>query len=101
MSDNVIKSTDVNSAKKEKTVAKKAVAKKVAPKEKVASEIAPNMKVVIFESGFSYVSGDIIFSREDSIKEVTEETAEFLLTLDNFRLPDQLELEEYLNSKED
>ena len=110
MSDNVIKSTDVTSGKAEKNAVKKAPAKKAAaPKAKaekkqdeVKVQSTPAGKVVVvFESGASYVSNDINFTREDNIKEVSESEAAFLLTLENFRLPDQLELEDYLNSKED
>jgi hypothetical protein len=110
MSDNVIKSTDVTSGKAEKNAVKKAPAKKAAaPKAKaekkqdeVKAEVTPSGKiVVVFESGASYVSNDTRFTREDNIKEVSESEAAFLLTLENFRLPDQLELEDYFNSKED
>jgi len=107
MSDNVIKSTDVTSGKEEKNTVKKAPAKKAAaPKvktEKKTEEVKSKSGkvVIIFESGASYVSGDLHFTRENNIQEVSEEVAAFLLTLENFRLPDQLELEDYLNSKED
>lgn len=106
MSDNVIKSTDVTSAKAEKNPVKKAPAKKTAaPKAKADSKESPKTKdgvtVVVFESGASYVSNQTRFTREDNIKEVPNDEAAFLLTLENFRLPDQLELEDYLNSKED
>lgn len=104
MSDNVIKSTDVTSAKAESNPVKKAPAKKAAAKPKAEKKDTPTaagLKVIIFESGASYVSGDIFFTREDNIKEVSEDQADFLLTLDNFRAPNQLELEDYLNSKED
>ena len=103
MSDNVIKSTDVTSAKEESNPVKKAPAKKAAAKPKEVKEkaVAQNLKVVIFECGASYVSGDISFTREDNIKEVPEDQADFLLTLENFRVPNQIELEEFYNSKED
>ena len=106
MSDNVIKSTDVTSAKSETNTVKKAATKKAAAKpkevkEKVEKAAAQNLKVVIFECGASYVSGDISFTREDNIKEVPEDQADFLLTLENFRVPNQIELEEFYNSKED
>ena len=105
MSDNVIKSADVTSAKKEdETPAKKTPAKKAAAKpkaEKIAKEATAGTKVVIFETGASYVSGDIRFTRQDNIKEVSEAEADFLLTLENFRVPNQIELEEFYNSKED
>ena len=104
MSDNVIKSTDVTSAKAETNPVKKTTAKKATAKIKIEkeSEVSSSpLRVIIFESGSSYVSGDIRFTREDNIKEVSEDQANFLLTLDNFRAPNQLELEDYLNSKED
>lgn len=109
MSDNVIKSTDVTSGKAEKNPVKKAPAKKAAaPKakvekksEEVKAEVASSGKIVIiFDSGFSYISGDIQFTREDCIQEIPENIANFLLTLDNFRLPNTVELEDYFNSKD-
>jgi hypothetical protein len=107
MSDNVIKSTDVTSGKEEKNTVKKAPAKKAAAPKAKAEKKAEEVKtesgkvVVIFESGASYVSGEVHFTRQNNIQEVSEAEAAFLLTLENFRLPDQLELEDYLNSKED
>lgn len=106
MSDNVIKSTDVTSAKAETNTVKKAPAKKAAAKPKPKAEKAvvtatSGLKVIIFECGASYVSGDLSFTREDNIKEVPEDQADFLLTLENFRAPNQIELEEFYNSKED
>ncbi len=101
MTDNIIKSTDVNQAS-EKPV-KKAAPKKAAPKKAEVSEkgAKQGFKVVIFESGFSYVSDSVNFTRANYIQEVPEAEAEHLLSLENFRLPDQLEIEEYFNSKED
>jgi len=104
MSDNVIKSTDVTSAIEEKNVVKKAPVKKAAAKIKVEKKkegVENGKTVIIFDSGFSYSSGDIQFTREDCIQEVSEDVANFLLTLDNFRLPNTVELDDYLNSKED
>lgn len=104
MSDNVIKSTDVTSATEEKNVVKKAPVKKTAAKIKVEKKeegVEAGKTVIIFDSGFSYSSGDIQFTREDCIQEVSEDVANFLLTLDNFRLPNTVELDDYLNSKED
>lgn len=105
MSDNIVTSADATSApKEEKNTAKKAPAKKAAPKAKVAEKVetaTTGYKVIIFESGSSFVSGDIRFTRENYIQEVPEDEANRLLEFDNFRLPDQLELEDYLNSKED
>jgi hypothetical protein len=104
MSDNVIKSTDVTSAKAETNTVKKAPAKKAAAKPKAGKAVitaTSGLKVIIFECGASYVSGDLSFTREDNIKEVPEDQADFLLTLENFRAPNQIELEEFYNSKED
>ena len=106
MSENIVTSTSVNDASK--TPAKKAPAKKAAakpkeakPVEKKATTVNDNRVVIIFESGAAYSGNGLLFTREDSIQEVTEEQAAFLLTLENFRIPDVLELEEYLASKED
>jgi len=53
-------------------------------------------KFIYFDSGAAYVTKDgTRFTRENRIYEIDEQEADFLLTLDNFRLPDQLELEEY------
>lgn len=102
MSDNTIKSTDINPNKSEKkAVAKKAAPKKTAPKKESTTPISEDKILIIFESGASYSSGDITFTRENPIQEISREQAEFLLTLDNFRRPDALEIEEYYGSKED
>ena len=78
---------------------KKAPAKKTVAKEK-ASGLKEGYKLVIFESGSSMNSSGYRFTKEDRIQEVEEEVADRFLALDNFRLPTQLELEEYLSSKE-
>jgi hypothetical protein len=103
MSDNIVRSSDVTSGKEEKP-AKKAPAKKAAAKPKVEKAEEKNINgytVIIFECGASYISGDIHFTRENYIQEVSEDEAKRLLELDNFRLPNQFELEDYHNSKED
>jgi len=101
MTDNVIKSTDVN--KQADKPVKKAAAKKSAPKKADAAPkgVKEGYKIIIFESGASYVSNSVRFTRDNPIQEVPEADAEILLGLDNFRLPDQFEIEEYFNSKED
>jgi hypothetical protein len=107
MSENIVTSTSLNDV--EKTPAKKAPAKKAAAKPKEVSTIEKEAAavngdccvVVIFECGAAYSGNGLLFTREDSIQEVTQEQADFLLTLENFRTPDALELEEYLASKED
>lgn len=101
MADNVIKSTDINKESEKpvkKAAPKKATAKKVEP---TANGAKNGFKIVVFESGQSYVSNSVRFTRENHIQEVPEAEAEILLAIENFRLPDQLEIEEYLNSKED
>lgn len=101
MTDNVIKSKDTN-PKAEKPV-KKAPAKKAAPKKVDAAPkgVKDGFKIIVFESGSSYVSNSVRFTKENRIQEIPESDAEFLLGLDNFRLPDPFEIEEYFNSKED
>lgn len=107
MTDNVIKSTDVDNKTTKKQPAKKAPAKKAVAKKTPAvvkdeetGIDSTSTKVIIFESGSSYTSGDYVFTRENPIQEIPEEVANRLLEIENFRLPDQLELEEYLNNKE-
>lgn len=106
MSENIVTSTSVNDVKK--TPAKKAPAKKAAAKPKEAkpassatNSASPELVVIIFESGAAYTGNGLVFTRENSIQEVTQEQAASLLALENFRIPDVLELEEYLASKED
>lgn len=105
MTDNTIKSTDVN-APKEKAV-KKAPAKKAAAPKVKAEEKAEDVKVesgklvVIFESGSSYTSNGVRFTRQNPVQEVPVADAAALLELDNFRLANDFEIEEYFNSKED
>lgn len=110
MSDNIVKSTDVapkkqeklddsatdkeknNQEAKEETAVK---AKKTSTKKKTV-DANPGKKFVFFSSGSSYITKDgFRFSRDKRIYELDVEEADFLLSLDNFRLPDQLELEDY------
>lgn len=98
MTDNIIKSDDVNQkpvkkATPKKTAAKKADAPKVATKD--------GLRVIVFESGASYTSNGISFTRENRIQAVPEADAERLLELDNFRLPSQEEVDNYFASMED
>ena len=65
------------------------------------SKKSNTINLIIFESGASYSSGNLFFSREDSMKEVSDEEYAFLLSLENFRRADPHEIEEYLASKED
>lgn len=104
MSDDIIKSTDVNPKEPvKKTTAKKNAVKKTEPKIKADKDVVVNSgyKIIVFESGASYVSGEVRFTRQDNIKELPEEEANRLLEFDNFRLPEQWEIEAYLNSRED
>lgn len=103
MEDNTIKSTDIN--KEEKKPAAKKTATKKAAKPKI-SDAAPagvknGYKVVVFESGTAYTFQEYRFTQQDRIQEVPEELAEVLLTIENFRLPDPFEIEEYLNNREE
>lgn len=97
---------------------KKTAAKKSAAKEKLVESKADSateevvstsktkknkqdLNLVIFESGASYSTDGLRFTKQDRIQEVTAEQAAFLLSLDNFRRPEDSEVEEYLASKED
>lgn len=102
MTDNTVKSTDVN-ASKEKAVKKTPAKKAAAPKktESAPEGVKENFKLIIFESGSSYTSNGIRFTRQNPIQEVPEADIPALLELDNFRLPNDFEIEEYFNSKED
>lgn len=101
MTDNIVTSADVTSAKKEtKPAAKKAASKKVATPKKIKG-LPENYVLIVFESGASFVSGEYRFTSADNMKEIPYSEAQSLLELDNFRLADQLEIEDYLNSKED
>ena len=78
--------------------AKKAPVKKVVvKKEEIEKAVVKNDKVLIFfesGAGYSTISG-INFSQEFKMAEVLLEEANFLLTLDNFRLPNDEEKELY------
>jgi len=114
MTDNIV--TSKATSGEEAKPAKKAPAKKAAAKPKVEPKITEDgvepkpakvskktnqINLIIFESGASYSSGNLFFSREDKAQEVSDEDYAFLLTLENFRRADPHEIEEYLASKED
>ena len=114
MTDNIV--TSKSTMGEEAKPAKKAPAKKAAAKPKVekenteeVAEVAPKkvskkagqINLIIFESGASYSANGLRFTRQDNIQEVSDEDFAFLLTLENFRQADPLEIEEYLASKED
>lgn len=112
MTDNIVtsKSTSAQEAKPvKKAPAKKAVAKTKAENTEDTTESlevkAPkgsgSLNLIIFESGASYSANGLRFTRQENIQEVSDEDFAFLLTLDNFRQADPLEVEEYLSSKED
>lgn len=98
MTDNVVKSEDIN----KKSTTKKTIAKKAAVKKaNTVQSINNNMKIIVFESGGSYSSNDLRFTKQNRIQQVPEADAERLLTLDNFRLPTQEEVDNYFASMED
>ena len=65
------------------------------PEKKVAKP-SDGKRFVYYSSGNGYsTKSGLRFTPDQRIYEVTQEDAELLLKLDNFRLPDQLELEDY------
>lgn len=115
MTDNIVTSKDATGSG-DKPVAKKAATKKAAAKPKISKETEDvstedkpkktqkktnGLNIIVFESGSSYVSGDRRFTKENRIQEVSDEEFAFLTTLDNFRIADPHEIEEYLASRED
>lgn len=102
MSENVIKSEDVAPAPAKKATKPAAAKEKVVktdsdenPKRKVA-KAKSGKKFVYFDSGSAYVTkSGFRFTRENRIYELDMDEADHLLSLDNFRLPSQLELEDY------
>lgn len=97
MTDNIVKSEDVNPKPVKKTAAKKTAAKKADAQNVSTKE---GLRVVVFESGSSYSSNGIRFTQNNRIQAVPEGDAERLLELDNFRLPTQEEVDEYFASQE-
>lgn len=98
MSENVV--TSDKSAPKKATTAKKKVdpkpKKELNERDKPTAAAPEGYKFVYFSSGAGYVTTDgRRFDKNRRINLVTDEEAEILLKLPNFRLPDQLELEEY------
>ena len=93
---------ETKSKVEEKVVAeKKAPTKKAAVKKSETPQQDSGLVVVYFESGSSYNSNGYRFTRENPYQEIPAEYAEFLFTLENFRRPNTIELEEYYASKED
>lgn len=99
MTDNTIKSEDINP----KPAAKKTAAKKSSSKktDSVKQRTNNGLSIVVFESGGSYTSNGLRFTKDNRVQEVTEAEAERLLELDNFRLPTQEEVDNYFASTED
>jgi|688.fasta_scaffold136286_5 hypothetical protein len=102
MTDNVIKSEDLNN-KEEKPVKKAAPKKAAAPKKeaKVVETVQGDNVIIVFECGASYTSQDVTFTRDNPIQEVPAEIANRLLELENFRIANPFEIEDFLKNKED
>lgn len=99
MTDNIVKSEDVNPTKKSIATKNTTVKTKREDKNETVNTIKDDRIVVIFESGSSYSSGDVYFDRQNYIQEVEKEVALELLKLENFGLPNQIELEEFYASR--
>lgn len=100
MSENLDESKQV--AKKKAPAKKAAVKKEVATKASAAPIVeSTGKRIIVFESGSSYTSNGIRFTKDNRIQEVPEADAEILLQQENFRLPTQFEVDDYLASRED
>lgn len=93
MSDNVITSENVapKKAKQSKT-------------KKVEQKILPDVEkiVVYFESGYAYsLPNGFTFTQDNKMLELPADEAKRLLTLNNFRLPNDEEKQLYYNSVEE
>lgn len=104
MTDNIVTSDQVAVKKpsKKKVPRVQVVAEESTPQEQKGlpqrefSVSSLDKKFVYFSSGSAYVTkSGFRFTRDKRIYELDVEEADALLKLDNFRLPDQLELEEY------
>jgi hypothetical protein len=101
MNDNIVVSSDVATPKqrsrKQSAPKRKESAAKI--KQDVLKPVATpteGKKFVFYSSGSGYVTrSGFKFSPTRRIYEIPESEADHLLKLENFRLPDQLELEEY------
>lgn len=110
MTDNIVKSQDAapkktaSKSKNEETkyednISEEIVAEKPkktpVPKKKV-SVASDGKKFVYFESGTAYVTkSGFRFTTDNRIYELNNDEADHLLSLENFRLPTQLELEDH------
>lgn len=107
MSDHNIRNSQTSTRKPRKASAKTvessvanpiedAVVEKSPIPEKHVAQPSGGKKFVFFCSGAGYVTrSGFKFSPQNRIYEVDEEEANHLLSLSNFRLPNQLELEDY------
>lgn len=91
MDENIIVTSGV--AQKRKTLKEKSTTSQDSA---VAVESLDDKKLIFYSSGSGYVTKKgYKFSPSQRIYELDIEEADLLLKLDNFRRPDQLELEEY------
>jgi hypothetical protein len=106
---NIITTSSLNLAKEAESdqatdkPVKKAPAKKTTKAKSAAapSGIKDGYKIVYFESGSSYTSNGFRFTKDNRIQEVPEADADILLEQENFRLPTQVEVDDYFNSREE
>lgn len=99
MTDNIVKSDDVNKKPATKKTATKKTAAKKADVQKATT--GDGLRIVVFENGASYSANGLRFTKDNRIQAVPEADAERLLELDNFRLPSQEEVDNYFASMED
>lgn len=91
----VVKEDPIEDQEIVEEVAEPVVQKSPIPEKKVAKPVS-GKKFVFFSSGSAYVTkSGFKFTPDNRIYELEEEEADHLLSLSNFRLPDQIELEEY------
>ena len=94
---NVVSSGDVTGNKYEP---KKATVKK--PVEIPDNKTNNGKMIIVYESGSGYVTkSNFKFTQRNKIAELDFEEAKLLLQLDNFRLPNEEEREQFYASKED
>lgn len=113
--DNIVVTNDLPEKKPTKKAPAKSAQKKIispepselpAPQksdipEKKVAHAAANKKFVYYSSGAGYTTkSGHRFTPDQRIYEIDIEEAEYLLKLDNFRLPDQIELEDYYKEQE-
>jgi hypothetical protein len=97
MSDNIVVTSDAAPPKKR---AKASAKSDTSKPENLVEKIDNGKKIIFYSSGSGYVTkSGFKFTPQNRIYEIDAEEADRLLNLDNFRLPDQLELEEYYKEK--